>query len=33
MKVVGIRSTEEAVALLARYFPNSGAAPEKQRFL
>jgi hypothetical protein len=33
MHVVGIRTVEEAIGLLARYFPNSGAAPEKQRFL
>ena len=33
MKVVGISSAEEAIALLARYFPNSGAAAEKQKFL
>jgi len=33
MRVAGIRSAEEAIALLTRYFPNSGAAAEKQRFL
>jgi hypothetical protein len=33
MRVAGIRSTEEAIALLARFFPNSGASAEKQRFL
>lgn len=33
MRVAGIRSAEEAVALLARFFPNSGAAAEKQHFL
>jgi hypothetical protein len=33
MKVIGISSAEEAIALLARYFPNSGAAAEKQKFL
>ena len=33
MRVVGIRTAEEAIDLLARYFPNSGAAPEKQGFL
>jgi hypothetical protein len=33
MHVAGIRSTEEAIALLTRFFPNSGAAAEKQRFL
>jgi hypothetical protein len=33
MRVVGIRTAEEAIALLARYFPNSGASSEKQKFL
>jgi hypothetical protein len=33
MRVAGIRSADEAIALLTRYFPNSGAAAEKQRFL
>ncbi len=33
MKVADIRSAEEAIALLARFFPNSGASAEKQRFL
>ena len=33
MKVAGIRSADEAVALLGQYFPNSGASAEKQRFL
>jgi hypothetical protein len=33
MRVADIRSADEAVALLARYFPNSGTAAEKQRFL
>jgi len=33
MKVADIRSVDEAIALLARYFPNSGASPEKQLFL
>lgn len=33
MRVVGIRTAEEAVSLLARFFPNSGASAEKQRFL
>lgn len=33
MRVVGIEGADEAVALLARYFPVSGAAAEKQRFL
>jgi hypothetical protein len=33
MKVVGISTAEEAVALLGRYFPVSAASSEKQRFL
>jgi hypothetical protein len=33
MQVVGISTTEEAIALLGRYFPMSAASPEKQRFL
>jgi hypothetical protein len=33
MKVVGISTADEAVALLGRYFPVSAASPEKQRFL
>jgi hypothetical protein len=33
MRVVGIRTPEEAISLLGRFFPNSGASPEKQRFL
>jgi hypothetical protein len=33
MRVVGIRTAEEAVELLAKFFPNSGASAEKQRFL
>jgi hypothetical protein len=33
MRVAGIGSADEAVALLTRFFPNSGAAAEKQRFL
>jgi hypothetical protein len=33
MRVAGIRTAEDAIALLTRYFPNSGAAAEKQRFL
>ncbi len=33
MRVVGIQTVEEAVAVLSRYFPNSGASAEKQRFL
>jgi len=33
MKVVGISTTEDAIALLGRYFPVSAASSEKQRFL
>lgn len=33
MRVVGISSAEEAMALLGRYFPVSAASAEKQRFL
>ena len=33
MRVVGISTTEDAVALLGRYFPKSAASAEKQRFL
>jgi hypothetical protein len=33
MKVVGISTAEEAIALLSRYFPVSAASSEKQRFL
>ncbi len=33
MRVVGIRTIDEAIAVLARYFPASGASAEKQRFL
>ena len=33
MRVVGIRTAEEAIGLLARFFPKSGASAEKQRFL
>jgi hypothetical protein len=33
MRVVGIGSIEEAIALFARYFPTSAANAEKQRFL
>jgi hypothetical protein len=33
MKVVGIATAEEAIALLGRYFPVSAASSEKQRFL
>lgn len=33
MRVVGLHTAEEAIALLARYFPSSGADAGKQRFL
>jgi hypothetical protein len=33
MKVVGISTAEDAIALLGRYFPVSAASPEKLRFL
>jgi hypothetical protein len=33
MRVVGISTVEEAIALLGRYFPVSAASLEKQRFL
>jgi len=33
MRVVGIRTIDEAIAVLARFFPISGASAEKQRFL
>ena len=33
MRVVGINTAEDAIALLTRFFPNSGAAAEKQKFL
>jgi hypothetical protein len=33
MRVVGISTIDEAIALLARYFPVSAAGAEKQRFL
>jgi hypothetical protein len=33
MRVVGISTVEDAIALLGRYFPVSAASPEKQRFL
>src|SRR5437868_7015144 len=32
MRVVGISTAEQAIALLGRYFPVSAASPEKQRF-
>lgn len=33
MRVVGVSSAEEAMALMGRYFPVSAASSEKQRFL
>ena len=33
MQIVGISSSEQAIALLGRYFPVSAASSEKQRFL
>ncbi len=33
MKVIGITTIDEAIAVLARYFPASAASSEKQRFL
>jgi hypothetical protein len=33
MRVVGIATVEEAIALLGRYFPLSAASSEKQQFL
>lgn len=33
MRVVGISSIEDAIALLGRYFPMSASSSEKQRFL
>ncbi|HLJ01302.1 MAG TPA: hypothetical protein VKT76_16445 [Bradyrhizobium sp.] len=33
MKVLGISTVEDAIALLGRYFPVSAASAEKQRFL
>ena len=33
MRVLDIRTIDEAIAVLARYFPISAAAAEKQRFL
>jgi hypothetical protein len=33
MRVVGISTADEAIALLGRYFPLSAASAEKQRFL
>ena len=33
MRVVGIATADEAIALMGRYFPVSAASPEKQRFI
>jgi hypothetical protein len=33
MQVVGVRTIDEAIALLARYFPVSAVGAEKQRYL
>ena len=33
MRVVGVSTVEDAIALLGRYFPTSAASSEKQRFL
>jgi hypothetical protein len=33
MRVVGVKDAEEAIAILAKFFPNSAASAEKQRFL
>jgi hypothetical protein len=33
MKVAGVATAEQAVAIMARYFPRSGADPQKQLFL
>jgi hypothetical protein len=33
MRIVGISTADEAIALLGRYFPLSAASSEKQRFL
>jgi hypothetical protein len=33
MRVCGIHTVDDAIAVLARYFPVSAASPEKQRFL
>ncbi len=33
MRVLGVSTAEEAIAVLARYFPVSAASSEKQRFL
>jgi hypothetical protein len=33
MRVLDLRSPDEAIAVMARYFPNSASAPDKQRFV
>jgi hypothetical protein len=33
MRVLGIDTIESAIDILARYFPNSAASPERQKFL
>jgi hypothetical protein len=33
MEVVGIKTADQAIALLGKYFPISAASPEKQKFL
>jgi hypothetical protein len=33
MRVVGLSTADEAIALLGKYFPSSAASSEKQRFL
>jgi hypothetical protein len=33
MRVAGVQTVDEAIAVLTRYFPNSGVSAEKQRFL
>jgi hypothetical protein len=33
MRVTGVQTIDEAIEVLAQYFPISAAAPEKQRFL
>ena len=33
MRVVGVASIDEAISVLARFFPTSAASAEKQRFL
>jgi len=33
MQVIGIRTIDDAIGVLARYFPVSAAGAEKQRYL